>query len=314
MVYNVNEDQCATTPILKGLYVWDGSKWQFVGQKPSSDVGYEIDNRPHGGPLAGTTQIYPYLTFGSAGTWMLENMRYIPADASITENNGSANATSKYYTYPNKKTLDPGVPTTWSASQGLLYTYSAATLGAQDGVDIDQGQGTAPTPIIQGICPLGWHIPSDAEWNQLEAEIYNKAYEYSYYQNGGSDAFNPTTWNVVWETGISTAGYGWCGSTNSKGHGLAILSPCEVSGSVNGITNGQSLSTAQGGFSALLTGLVFGSTSSDYGFLANFWSASTYPSTNGAWRRFLKQNEPRVFRDYGFRNYFFSVRCIRNAN
>lgn len=61
MVYNVNEDQCATTPILKGLYVWDGSKWQFVGQKPSSDVGYEIDNRPHGGPLAGTTQIYPYL-------------------------------------------------------------------------------------------------------------------------------------------------------------------------------------------------------------------------------------------------------------
>ena len=45
---------------------------------------------------------------------------------------------------------------------GALYTWAAAT-GGQPGGAIPSG--------VQGICPSGWHIPSDSEWKQMEAEL-----------------------------------------------------------------------------------------------------------------------------------------------
>ena len=41
---------------------------------------------------------------------------------------------------------------------GALYTWEAAT----------RGYSTAGNPsLVQGACPYGWHIPSDAEWTEL---------------------------------------------------------------------------------------------------------------------------------------------------
>jgi uncharacterized protein (TIGR02145 family) len=49
---------------------------------------------------------------------------------------------------------------------GLLYTWYSA-------VGNDEGDNLPPLPDIngnlQGICPDGWHIPSVAEWNELDA-------------------------------------------------------------------------------------------------------------------------------------------------
>ena len=54
-----------------------------------------------------------------------------------------------------------------AATFGLLYTWYSA-------VGVPEGDDTAtPTPnllgFVQGICPDDWHIPSDAEWNLLNA-------------------------------------------------------------------------------------------------------------------------------------------------
>ena len=49
---------------------------------------------------------------------------------------------------------------------GLLYTWYSA-------VNVPEGSSTLPTPDIngniQGICPNGWHIPTQAEWEKLYA-------------------------------------------------------------------------------------------------------------------------------------------------
>ena len=43
---------------------------------------------------------------------------------------------------------------------GALYTWAAAAHG---------GEGSNLNPSgIQGVCPDGWHLPSDSEWKQLE--------------------------------------------------------------------------------------------------------------------------------------------------
>ncbi len=42
---------------------------------------------------------------------------------------------------------------------GALYTYAAATNGDNTGTG------------VQGVCPTGWHMPSDDEWDDLETEL-----------------------------------------------------------------------------------------------------------------------------------------------
>jgi uncharacterized protein (TIGR02145 family) len=46
---------------------------------------------------------------------------------------------------------------------GALYTWSAAMNGANSSDENPSG--------IQGVCPTGWHVPSDAEWKELEMNL-----------------------------------------------------------------------------------------------------------------------------------------------
>ncbi|WP_185154840.1 FISUMP domain-containing protein [Dysgonomonas sp. 25] len=334
-VYNVSgvtPKECAD--IMDGLYVWDGTRWQQLGKKGATgNIGYEPDNRAQ---LLGN-QSYPYSTFGNAGTWMLENMRYIPNDGSITAKAGDTNydPLDKYYTYPNPAGTDPGAiaPTTWSEKQGLLYSYAATVLSAaQDGYNDNQQQiaGATPgtkeveslyeTPVgsgnkngkIQGICPPGWHVPSDREWNELEKELYENAKEYSHYTTtelGTTTIWNPTSTTGSWTWDTTTS---WRGSTGTGGHGMSMMSPCKPPSSPYGDTDGKSLPTAQGGFNALLVGSASGGLMDDlYGYSGCFWSASARDS-GWACYRVVFQQSPRVFRGYGSRSNLCSVRCKKN--
>ena len=42
---------------------------------------------------------------------------------------------------------------------GLLYTWTATMNGAESSIANPSG--------VQGVCPAGWHVPSDAEFNEL---------------------------------------------------------------------------------------------------------------------------------------------------
>jgi len=61
--------------------------------------------------------------------------------------------TDKAYGYYNNDPSD-------AATYGALYNWAAAMNGA--------GSSDANPSGVQGVCPSGWHLPSDAEWKELE--------------------------------------------------------------------------------------------------------------------------------------------------
>jgi len=69
---------------------------------------------------------------------------------------------------------------------GLLYTWNSA-------VGVPEGSATLPTPDmngnIQGICPDGWHVPSQAELNKLNKYSVNDLKSKQYWHRPGSDLY-----------------------------------------------------------------------------------------------------------------------------
>lgn len=319
-VYNVKEDRCWTEPIYEGLYVFDGDRWQYIGDedKNSPKVQYYVDDRPQ---LLGS-QNYPYLIFGAAGEWMLENIRYVPPIGSpieLTANVGGSdedlNRNDKFYIYPNANPANPEVaPVTWTPAQGLLYSYSAATLGSQDDVSVNQGYnegGEASQPVVEGICPPGWHIPTDREWDKLEEEVYNNAKAYSIY--GRNELSDPLIWNPISAANEWDASWngqvGYRGSGGSGGHSFAMQSICSLANT--GVTyNGKSYPVRQGGFDALLVGRALEGVVERYDSHAYFWVSST-ENTNNAWYRHAVRTNPKMYRDTNLRYCLFSIRCMR---
>lgn len=328
VVYHAGDyDACDSRSIGHGLYVWGGDKWQYLGKKDKLGAGVEIlhDSRDN--------ESYYFRSFGDAGYWMLENIRYI--DPMMTLGIGGENINDKYYVYPNASFTDPtAIPNTWRPEQGLLYSYSAATLGAQDHIEDSEAQGQdeeyeANSEGIQGICPEGWHIPTDREWNLLEKELYNNPEKYSTYNS--STVFDPEEWQSTWETTESVRGANPVqvgeNFVPADGHGKAMLSSClpvkEAGVTPTGIVGGKSLSAKDGGFDILFLGASNVEEGAlGYGSIAGFWTSSLAESSYSAWSRFfygelgvpstgLYQSQ-QVHRDMDYRQSLFSIRCKRN--
>ena len=94
-------------------------------------------------------QTYSYVTIGDQ-TWMAENLRYagniIIGEAEI------ASGEIAYLYYPNGDEAN-------AVTYGYLYNWPAAMDG--------ESSSDANPSGVQGICPNGWHLPSEAEWTQL---------------------------------------------------------------------------------------------------------------------------------------------------
>lgn len=339
VIYNIKADHCASKPINKGMYVWNGSQWQYLGQAAPVSADVYLYTDPRDG------EEYHYRAFGDpsapdfAGYWMLENLRYDPilhedvpggfdkTTFTHTATYNTAPYTDKYFAYAegNKISYTPGnhPSVNWDKykKNGILYNWGAATNGRATIGNPQEGQGDADEANavgIQGICPSGWHLPSDREWNLLEKELYNHADKYSQYKNDGSDAFSPATWQSApgsgnWEeyvNGTNGAAYYYRGSTNGKGHGLAMLSECPPYNTIV-TSGGKSLSAAQGGFEALLVGYASSGSIEAYGSYSCFWSSSAYFSSN-AWFRSMFHENPKLSRNYSPRYALSSVRCKKD--
>ncbi|MBN1198383.1 MAG: hypothetical protein JXA23_03450 [Bacteroidales bacterium] len=114
-----------------------------------------------GGPHATFTDnrdgsVYKTITIGNQ-TWMAENLRYLPAVAGP----GTSSETQPYYYVYGYNGTDVATAkgTINYAAYGVLYNWPAAMNGSS-------GSSANPSDV-QGICPDGWHLPSDAEWTVL---------------------------------------------------------------------------------------------------------------------------------------------------
>jgi uncharacterized protein (TIGR02145 family) len=328
-VYNVKEDQCAG--ILGGVYTWSGTEWMYLGRIPEEVLAQGVEYHD---PKPGVYEGFWSAEFGSAGRWMTTNLaawKYDgiqhSTDLSGTATSGSGtlrtlegpNANSNnlyntaYWCYPNGGS-GGSTSTTYDANPqlGLLYTWDAATAGkgganGQQNTANEQNMDESNQPRIQGICPSGWHLPSDKEWNELEKYIYEHAEDFSSYTPAQQDAFpNSGTWDPIWNTAPD---YRPTGSP-AEAHGKAMKSPCPIPPSTTA-TNGLSNTSKSSGFSGLLAGYAFGGSTISFGNNALFWSSSSSGSRD-AWYRYLYSNDSGVYRVANYRYYLFSVRCKKD--
>jgi uncharacterized protein (TIGR02145 family) len=244
-----------------GLYVWDGAKWQALMPPPSA--------------MDAEGNKYSVGYFGDAGWWMTENLRstkYSDGTGLTATSNAGIDASLKYYWYPsgNKTTFDN------NPTYGLLYTWAAAT----DRTGVTGNEESSSHGPHQGICPAGWHLPSDLEWTQLTDVI-----------SASADGAYSTT-------------------TGTGNIGTKMKSETTVDDQA---TNGTSNSRTANGFDALLVGRMFSGSVANYGTYTLFWSSSSNSSTN-AWYRYLYYDNTGVTRSSSNKCYMYSVRCKKNDN
>jgi len=91
--------------------------------------------------------------------WMAENLAYLPSVNMVADGSEDA-AGSYYYVYGyNGTNVTDAKATANYNTYGVLYNWPAAMNGAASSTTNPSG--------VQGVCPTGWHLPSDAEWTEL---------------------------------------------------------------------------------------------------------------------------------------------------
>ena len=213
---------------------------------PDACEGYV--SLPHGG------QIYHTVAIGNQ-CWLRENMNIgimIPSDSSQTNN-----SIIEKYCYEDD--------TANCTKYGGLYQWKEMVK-------------YFPLQGIQGICPNGWHIPSDVEWKELEG------YVDTHYGPGDPE------WDMTQFRGFDAGKHlksllGWY----ANGHG----------------DNWYDFKALPGGFWE--SGLNFQEESEG----AHFWT-STHDSGQNGIKRSLRFDEDRSSRAYYWEQAAFSVRCIRD--
>ena len=109
-------------------------------------------------------QLYTTVRIGEQ-VWMAENLRYLPgfpepSNLNLPDDGSTTEPRYYVYGYDGSGTEENlGIASANLINYGVLYNWPAAMAGAE-------GSNTNPSGV-QGICPDGWHLPSEAEWVQL---------------------------------------------------------------------------------------------------------------------------------------------------
>ena len=200
--------------------------------------------------------------------WMRENLRVTQYTDGSPIPNGGTGIDGISYSEP-RYYVNPSVN---AALYGYLYNWPAAMHGAASSNSNPSG--------VQGICPTGWHLPSDTEWTQLTDYMSSQS-EYSC--NGNSSY-------------IAKA--------------LAAKSSWDSNSDECGPGNNQSANNASG-FGTVAAGYFNGGFGAA-GANAFFW-ASTKNGNAKAYNRYFYRGGPEVYRlEDGNRAYGWSVRCLRD--
>lgn len=100
--------------------------------------------------------VYKIVTIGDQ-TWMAENLKYLPE---VVGPATGSQTIPYYYVYGyDGKDVNTAKATDNYKNYGVLYNWPAAMAGT--------ASSSANSSKVQGVCPNGWHLPSDAEWKQL---------------------------------------------------------------------------------------------------------------------------------------------------
>ncbi|MCK5846904.1 MAG: hypothetical protein KAG84_05660 [Bacteroidales bacterium] len=226
------------------------------------DDNPSVDNNP---PTIGQTgtftdsrdnHVYKWVEIGNQ-VWMVENLSYTGNDIQHIEDDYDwyDNSNSDAWAYYDNSTSNGN-------KYGVLYQWEGANIA----------------------CPSGWHIPTNAEW--IELENYLKKNGYSY--NG-----------TVGDNGIAkslAANSGWNTSKNEGAVGNSDFSE---------FMNTTGFTALPGGYRAYTGEFV---NLSEEGY---WWSATE--DSNGNYGNYsLKFDSDKMWSFHDNKLYGFSIRCIRD--
>ena len=255
----------------------------------------------------GTTVLYDgveYLTYEApdSRTWMKQNLAY---DGSGTEKVGAP--------YQDAEAM--------SQVFGRFYTWDEATGG------ISSNDGTT----VQGICPDGWHIPSDNEWTDLAeatmAGIYKDAW-----RDGLEDSETGLEYGIDWSRGDYRISKEFMAGEmldpdlpdtdedydNDINYGKEARSATfntdtelwPYLSDVGDPTNRSGISAIPAGYALMTNGMW------NYGGVfeyAIFWTSTEDPDTGKAICRVINNESPVVYRDgHDKATFAASVRCVKD--
>ena len=173
-----------------------------------------------------------------------------------------------------------GATAVYGEGSSTCYNYSpdiAACDEAQSLAEYGRLYNWYAVNDARGLCPSGWHVPTDGEWMVLEMEL------------GMSESVANST--------------GWRGT--DAGTQLKSISGWSNNG--NG-TDDFGFSALPGGFRAYSNGFFY--RAGDWSYR---WTSSPYGVYQG-WLRILNDDKPTIFRGGAFPHYGSSVRCLRDAD
>jgi uncharacterized protein (TIGR02145 family) len=209
-------------------------------------------------------KLYKYVEINGQ-TWMAENLNF-NADGSKcgstlsgsgTLSDADAVACDKY-----------GRLYDWATAMGLEASCNSSACNSQI------------QPKHQGVCPSGWHIPSDEDWDKLMR-----------YADGTSGTNSPYDSPTAGRYLKAASDWNDCGSSGS---GSSYL--CEDTHGFSALPGG---SGSSGG--------IF----NDAGDDGVWWSASEYGGSS-AYGRFMVYDDVYAYWGNDGKSYLYSVRCLRD--
>jgi len=192
-------------------------------------------------------KVYKKVKIGSQ-IWMAENLRY-EADGSVCTDGGwmhlDTNQSCEEY--------------------GRLYDWNTA-------MDGERSSHANPSGV-EGVCPVGWHLPSDAEWTEL----------IDYVGENAGTKLKARSWHDIQQPGGRPVPDG---------------------------TDKYRFTALPGGYASYTGGRLNLGTP---GYTGGWWSSTEMESHNDeAWLREIQGVSTGVLRWHFEKHYFLSVRCVHD--
>ena len=198
---------------------------------------------------------------------MKENLRtthYSDGTSILLGNNTNSETIAYLY--------EPGGMNATVSTYGYLYNWPAVMGNNLSSISNPSG--------VQGICPVGWHVPSDAEWTQLTDYVSSQS-EYRCY-GSSSDIAKALASTTGWNSSSRTCSVGNNSSSNNAT-----------------------------GFTAVSAGTYSNRYFNGFWDNAEIWSASEYSDVY-VYCRGLSNDLGTVNRHYNYKGTGLSVRCLRD--
>ncbi len=211
--------------------------------------------------------------------WLKENLKYLPE---VSPSSAGFQTDSHYYVNGYEGTsVSEAKATDNYQNYGVLYNWPAA-------MDGESSSSTNPSGV-QGVCPAGWHLPSDSEWTQLVDYVVDQGYANEWDNpNGAGNALKS------------------CRQVDSP-----LGGECATSEHPRWDSHSTYYGIDQFGFSALPGGNQVDNGFVPIGYFGDWWS-STEALSWGAWSQSMTCGYGSVNLFYCDKEAGFSVRCVRD--